>query len=391
LQTNKYFSDLTQYGGFARNATMNADTASHQRIGRLTPLADVLAAVAGIEPVAPRDMAIGKAQGCVLAADVLAKDAWPAAPVALRDGWAVDSDATRDAGPYAPLTLQLPPERVDAFAVLPPGADAVAPLDAVTALGGVMQVMAPVAPGEGVLAAAGDIEQGAVFRAAGLRLRASDIAALSVGGIAAVCVRQPLVRLVNTRPGDAMLDAAAALVARAISASGAQSEMSPDLDEALRKDDADAIIAIGGTGAGRHDRSVIALSRAGVVTCHGIGLSPGETLAYGTANGHPVLLMPGRIDAVLACWLVLGRAIVDRLSGARDSGIAVTATLARKVTSTVGFAEVIPLARIGDGVGPLASGYLPLQSLARADGWMLVPAESEGYPAGTAIEMRPLP
>jgi molybdopterin biosynthesis enzyme len=167
--------------------------------------------------------------------------------------------------------------------------------------------------------------------------------------------------------------------------------MSRDLDEALRKDDADAIIAIGGTGAGRHDRSVITLSRAGVVICHGIGLSPGETSAYGTANGHPVLLMPGRIDAALACWLVLGRAMVDRLSGARDSGIAVTATLARKVTSTVGFAEVIPLARVGDGVGPLASGYLPLQSLARADGWMLVPAESEGYPAGTAIEMRPLP
>ena len=67
------------------------------------------------------------------------------------------------------------------------------------------------------------------------------------------------------------------------------------------------------------------------------------------------------------------------------------ATLARKVTSTVGIAEVILLRRTGDAVEPLASGYLSLQSLARADGWMLVPAESEGYPAGTEIDMRPLP
>ena len=61
------------------------------------------------------------------------------------------------------------------------------------------------------------------------------------------------------------------------------------------------------------------------------------------------------------------------------------------MTSTVGIAEVIPLRRAGEQVEPLASGYLPLQTLARADGWMLVPAESEGYPAGTTIEMRPLP
>ncbi len=67
------------------------------------------------------------------------------------------------------------------------------------------------------------------------------------------------------------------------------------------------------------------------------------------------------------------------------------AKLARKVTSTVGMAEIVPLARKGDTVEPLATGYLSLQSLARADGWMLVPAESEGYPAGTEIEMRPLP
>jgi len=336
-------------------------------------------------------MAVAEAQGCVLAADLIAEDALPPRPLAARDGLAVSSDATRDAGPYAPLTLQSPPERVDAFAVLPVDTDAVAPLDAMTVIGGLMQVMAPVVPGEGVLPAAGDVEANALFCAAGSRLRASDIAVLSAAHVSEIRVRQPRLRIVNTRPDDAILGAAADFVARVAASAGATIDVSSDIEEALRAGESDAIIAIGGTGAGRDDRSVIALSRAGVVTCHGIGLAPGETSAFGMANSRPVLLMPGRLDAVLACWLTIGRPLVDRLTAATSRDIPVKAVLTRKVTSTIGLAEVVPLRSGGDGVEPLATGYLSLQSVARADGWMLVPAESEGYPAGTAIDMRPLP
>jgi len=47
--------------------------------------------------------------------------------------------------------------------------------------------------------------------------------------------------------------------------------------------------------------------------------------------------------------------------------------------------------RVADGVEPLASGYWPVQALTRADGWVLVPPESEGFPAGTVLEMRAFP
>ncbi|MFZ5691455.1 MAG: molybdopterin-binding protein [Pseudomonadota bacterium] len=370
---------------------MNEDLASHQRIGRLTPLADVLAAIGQIEPVAPYDIAVAAARGCILATDIVAKEPVPSKPVALRDGWAVDADSTRDAAAYAPLTLQPQPKRIDTFAALPQGTDAVAPLDAVTSLGGVMQITAPVAPGEGVLPIGGDIDARARLRSAGLPLRASDIAVLATAGVAIVTVRKPLVLVVNTRPDDPILGATAALVMRAITESGARTDISVDLDDALQSDGADAIISIGGTGLGRTDRSVIALSRSGMVTCHGIGISPGETSAFGMSKGRPVLLMPGRTDAALACWLLVGKPLIDRLAGARRHDMAMNATLTRKVTSAIGFAEVVPLVRNDDGVEPLAFGYLPLQSLTRANGWMLVPPESEGFPAGTEIAMRPLP
>ena len=65
--------------------------------------------------------------------------------------------------------------------------------------------------------------------------------------------------------------------------------------------------------------------------------------------------------------------------------------LARKVASTVGLAEVVPCAAQAGQAEPLASKYLPLSALARSDGWILVPAESEGYSAGAQVRVRPWP
>ena len=65
--------------------------------------------------------------------------------------------------------------------------------------------------------------------------------------------------------------------------------------------------------------------------------------------------------------------------------------LGRKVASPLGLAEVVPVRRRAGKVEPLAGGYLPLQALARAEGWILIPADSEGHPAGTRVTVRPWP
>jgi molybdopterin biosynthesis enzyme len=57
----------------------------------------------------------------------------------------------------------------------------------------------------------------------------------------------------------------------------------------------------------------------------------------------------------------------------------------------VGIAEFVTLRLSEEGATPLGSGFASLQQLAQADGWMLVPAESEGYAAGTVVQVRPLP
>ncbi len=161
------------------------------------------------------------------------------------------------------------------------------------------------------------------------------------------------------------------------------------LRDALADADADAIIAIGGTGSGRTDASVRMLARAGEVVAHGIAISPGETAAFGFVGSRPVLLVPGRIDAAFAVWHLLGRHIVARLAGCTEDPPVVKAMLARKISSALGLADFVPV-RLRDGKAePIASGYLPLSALAQADGWILIPPDSEGYPPGAEVVIRP--
>jgi molybdopterin biosynthesis enzyme len=126
------------------------------------------------------------------------------------------------------------------------------------------------------------------------------------------------------------------------------------------------------------------------VEFHGVGLIPGETAAFGFVGARPVLLLPGRLDAAIAAWLVIGRRWLARLSARSEAEVLVTAELTRKVASTLGMAEVVPVRCEGSNAEPLASGYLSFSALARASGWILIPAESEGYPAGTRVAVRPL-
>jgi molybdopterin biosynthesis enzyme len=64
----------------------------------------------------------------------------------------------------------------------------------------------------------------------------------------------------------------------------------------------------------------------------------------------------------------------------------VTLKLKRKVASHVGIAEIVLLERRDGTWMPLAVGELPLQIIARADAWLLVPGGSEGFAAGAQVD-----
>jgi molybdopterin biosynthesis enzyme len=211
-----------------------------------------------------------------------------------------------------------------------------------------------------------------------------------------VDVRTPRIAIVRAGAASPILNAIVDLLTGCIEADGAipamQSGSGADqIDRTLRDRTNDAVIIVGGTGTGRNDGSVCALARAGEVAVHGIAIAPGETVALGRVARRPVLAIPGRLDSALAVWLLIGRALLARLRGGMVDDTPSDVSLARKVTSRLGLTELVLVRRAGETVAPLTSDYLSLAALAGADGWLVVPAESEGWPAEMHVTIRPLP
>jgi molybdopterin molybdotransferase len=277
------------------------------------------------------------------------------------------------------------------------GADAVMPPDAVIISGGVAEAQASVVPGDGVLAKGASAGPGEPLRRAGQILRAVDLAIMGSLGVARVQVRVPRVRLL---PASLLADADHSripLVGRAIALDGGtvvddeqDGKNSHGLEDALLAADVDAVIVVGGVGMGRHECAVTTLARVGAVAIHGVGLRPGDSAAIGSVGARPVLLLPGQLDAALAAYLVVGGRLLAKLTG-RTADRAIAAVLTRKIVSTVGVAEVVLVRTCQNGVEPIAAGHFPLQAMTQADGYVVVPPASEGYAAGTVMEMRPLP
>lgn len=368
---------------------------------RVSPLSEVLAridAVAG--PVTPHTIEVSAAAGRVLAAEVAVDQSLPPVAITLRDGWAVRAEMVADASPYAPVPLSPAPTFVEIGTPLPGDADAVLPPDAVTIRGGIAEATASAVSGEGAFAAAADAAAGQILRCAGERLRAIDVAALRAAGVSRVGVRVPRLVIITANVFiDAVGDTVAPLVARDIATGGGSADIvrcasdgTPTLEHALEQSQhADAVVIVGGSGAGGHDASVRTLARLGAVHVHGIGITPGESAGLGSLGARPVLILPGRLDAALAAWLVLGRHLVLRLTGCTSTAPGTPARLTRKIASAVGLAQVVLVRRTQDGVEPIAAECFPLHTLGEADGWVLIPPEREGFPPGATVDMHALP
>jgi molybdopterin molybdotransferase len=375
-----------------------SDDSSIQRIARLTPLSAVLMLIESrIEPVRPQSWRrLIHAYGRTLAEDAVAFER-PAWPIALRDGFAVEAAAVGDASSYAPVALPASSGRIGIGEPMPAATDAVLPLDAVVLRGDRAEAIAAIAPGEGVLAAGGDAPANTPLRRAGERIRAVDIAVMHAAGLAGVSVREPRISVAIGGTVGSALDAAGATLIGLVNiglvnnAGGTVPHGLISLEAVLAGSQTDAIVAVGGTGSGASDRAINMLVRQGRLDVHGIAVSPGETAAFGFAGARPVLLIPGRLDAAFAVWLLLGRHLLARLAGGRVVDAAATLPLKRKVPSTIGLTELIPVSAAGGFAEPLASGYLSLTALAHSDGWTVVPAESEGFAAGMPVAVTPWP
>ncbi len=354
----------------------------------LTPLDAALAAVMdGLEPVTPIDLPLAEALGCI-AAGMAPLAAHPPRDFAAADGFALRANDLVGASSYSPVMLPAAPVWVETGDAMPDGCDCVLDIDAVEASGPICEALAEGVPGQGVRRAGRDIAAGTSLVAAGSPVTPATLMLARAAGLDALRVRRPRLCIVVVPGADeaAQMIADHARVAGGdtamVGASGRNADSIANLFDTTAYD---LLLTVGGTGVGRHDAAVTALAARGEVLAHGIALQPGRTAAIGMIAGIPAVALPGSPDQAFAVWLALVRPVLDHLS-ARQQHQFMTLPLARKIASGVGIAEIVLLAEEQGGWLPLAVGDLSLQAIARADAWLLVPGDSEGFAAGERVD-----
>jgi molybdopterin molybdotransferase len=357
----------------------------------LTSLDAALAALLrNLAPVAPIELPIALALGCV-AADMPRLPPLPACDVAANDGWAFRARDLVGASSYSPLSLAMPPFWVEAGAPMPDHCDCIVDADAVEQTGSIVQAVAEAVPGQGVRRAGSHVGGEMAAIGAGRMVTARDLLIARNAGLQSLNVRRPRLRLVNI-PAISGGTATAQLIAESARASGAEvaradakGRDAESIAKALETDACDFLVTIGGTGVGHTDATITALAARGEVWAHGIALLPGRTAALGRIGAIPVAALPGAPDQALGVWWTIALAVLDRLS-ARKPRPTQTLPLHRKIASQVGIAEIALLEKSDQGWMPISVGDLSLASIARADAWLVVPGTSEGFAAGTAVD-----
>jgi molybdopterin molybdotransferase len=130
----------------------------------------------------------------------------------------------------------------------------------------------------------------------------------------------------------------------------------------------------------------------GRLVAHGVALRPASPTGIGLLRGDtlPVVLLPGNPVSCLCAYDFFAGPIVRRLGGQPPKWPyrSVLLPLARKLTSVVGRVDYARVRIRAGSVEPIAtSGASILTSVSRADGFVVIPEEREGYPAGAEVEV----
>lgn len=392
-------------------------TAISERTGVDAARAQLLDLVEPIE--ATESVALDAADDRVLATAITAPRSVPHYDRAAMDGYAVRATDVADVSDRAPVRLELvggnetqcgPGQAVavDTGEAMPAGADSVVQVERTEAVDDEVRIFDAVAPGENVGSKGEDVEESEVLFEAGHRLGPADLGLLRVVGIETVAVYdKPTVALLPTGeelvsadpdPGE-VVESNSLTVGKFVDRWGGETdrfEPVHDDSEAIQEvlwnpasddGDADLIVTLGGTSAGERDRVPEAVGAAGSVVRHGVALQPGHPVGFGTVGEIPLIMLPGYPVGCLVAAMALVRPAVGRLAHRQIiDPPSSEATMSRKLSSPVGTRTYARVA-LDDGVAtPIrARGSGVLSSVTEADGWVVVPEETEGYPEGHTV------
>lgn len=404
----------------------------------------VAAALALVAPLAAVNVGVDQAVGHVLVEDVVAPAALPRWDNSGMDGFAVRRQDVLGASPDTPVTLEvladLPagtaetPEvrpgtaaRIMTGAPVPPGADAVVPVELTDALepqlrgeapSAVVRILQEPALGAHVRRAGEDVSVGDLVLAAGTLLGPAQVAAAAAVGHGEVTVRRrPRVAVMSTGselvpPGEPLRrgqipDTNSYLLAELVRAAGGTPirlgavpddalELRGTLDR-LESDGVDAIITSGGVSMGAFDVVKEVLRDEPGMAFVQVPMQPGKPQGLGRLRGGtPMFALPGNPVSSFVSFEVFVRPALLRMRGLTEvERPRITCVAAEGWNGPPGRTQYIPVRFVPGAdavprVVPSArggSGSHLVASLARCEGLAVVDAATTRVEAGDRVRV----
>ena len=369
--------------------------------------------------------------GRVLAKPVWARISSPHYHASAMDGFAVRSQDTRGALETDPRTLAYGDQAVyvDTGDPLPDWANAVIPIEETEPVDergdpspevrrpAAIRVRAATSPWSNVRPMGEDMVATQLVLPAGQVLRPVDLGAIAGCGHQRVSVsRKPRVAILPTGTelvpigeeigkGD-IIEYNSLVMAAQIRRWGGEATrfaITPDDFPALKKQvkraarEHDLILVNAGSSAGSEDYTARVVQELGELLVHGVAVRPGHPVVIGTVHTEedqvPILGVPGYpVSAALTGEIFVEPLLARWLGRSPREPQEIEAALTRKVTSPSGDDDYMRVAvgKVGERTlaAPLSRKSGVISSLVRADGIVVIPSGSQGYPAGERVRVR---
>lgn len=400
--------------------------------------AQVLTILRQLQSLSPQSVALDEACGRVLAEAVCAPEPVPHFDRSVMDGYAVRARDTFGASETLPALLEIAGEismgettslsvesgkavAIPTGGMLPAGADAVVmveytyPLDERT-----IEVTRPVAPGDHVLKAGEDVQRGEKFFPVGWRLRPQDVGVLAALGITSADVyRRPRVAILST--GDEIVPVStrevapgkirdinsftiAAQVEEAGGRVGTRAVITDDLDSLVTAcrtalADHDVLLLSGGSSVGVRDFTLRILESfaESELLVHGVAIRPGKPTIMARVGDKIFWGLPGQPVSAMMIVKAFVQPCLSILQGVRQigeeaiTGNSRTAILRRRLPSVHGRTDYVPVilskGESGFSATPVFGKSAMISTLARSDGYVVVPEHVEGLDEGEEVDV----
>ncbi len=402
----------------------------------LTVQEALTAVLAGVSVLPAERVPLLDGLGRVLAEKVVARDSLPPFANSSMDGYALIAADLDGAGKQSPATLRVVGDvaagavpnvtvergtavRIMTGAPVPPGADAVVPVedtneawrDRERPLPEQIQVTRTVKSGDYIRHPGEDIEAGQTILEKGHILRPQEVGVLASLGVSEVSViRRPRVATLAT--GDELLEIDEALLpgkirnsngytqAAQILALGAvpvQLGIAGDTETAVRQKlqagldaNVDLFISSAGVSVGAYDVVKAVLEQEGNMGFWRVRMRPGKPLAYGTYHGIPYLGLPGNPVSAMVSFERFARAAIRKMAGYTQlDRPTVTVTVQDEIHSDGRESYIRAVVSSGeDGYQATLTGNQGshiMTSLVKANALLIVPERVKHVPVGDKL------